>query len=196
MVYNIFGLGMAPVITCNKSKTRHVFTCLWFNISKKLSMTIPGLHSKGFFTYYKIYKIDGLRVIKYGGKKAWHISTTNFIIGISATKDHLYHYLFIIQEKTSIYNKAKSHPDLCKFIWVTDNNATLRPEKMLLSVPEHYTVRPWCKSKCTKQCNCKNNDVDCTEFCTFGWVIDAAINARTLYPQMWVQIKMHQTIQL
>ena len=79
-----------------------------------------------------------------------------------------------MQGKTSIYNKTKSHPDPCNFGWVIDNNATLRPEKMLLSVPEHYVVRSRCNSKCTKQCNCKNNDVDCTKFCKFDWVIDAA----------------------
>ena len=101
-----------------------------------------------------------------------------------------------MQGKTSIYNKTKIHPDPCDFGWVIDNNSTLRPEKMLLSVPEHYAVRSRCNSKCTKQSNCKNNDVDCTKFCKFDWLIDAAINVRTLYHQMWVQIRMDQTIQV
>ena len=164
-------------------------------------MTIRGVHSKGVEDLdltrqrptTRCRRFDGLRLKNYSDKKASLI----FLQPISKSiKGYLYHCSFIIQEKTSIYNKTKSHPDLCNFGWVTDNIATLSLEKMLLSVPEHYTVRSWCKSKCTKQCKSKNNDVDCTNFCKFVWVIETAISARTLYCQMWVQIKMHQNVQV
>ena len=41
----------------------------------------------------------------------------------------------------------------------------LIPDKMLLSMPEHYPVIYGCKSKCTKSYKCKNNVVDCIRFC-------------------------------
>ena len=47
--------------------------------------------------------------------------------------------------------------------WYSD--AMLRPDKMLLSMPEEYTVRCGCKSKCPKWCKCKNTKIDCIEFC-------------------------------
>ena len=164
-------------------------------------MTIRGVHSKGVEDLdltrqrptTRCRRFDGLRLKNYSDKKASLI----FLQPISKSmKGYLCHCSFIIQEKTIIYNKTKSHPDLCNFGWVTDNNVTLSLEKMLLSVPEHYTVRSWCKSKCTKQCKSKNNDVDCTIFLKFVWVIETAISARTLYCQMWVQIKMHQNVQV
>ena len=164
-------------------------------------MTIRGVHSKGAEDLNltrqrpttRCRRSDGLRLKNYSGKKASLI----FLQPISKSiKGYLYHCSFIIQEKTCIYKKTKSHPDLCNFGWVSDNNATLSQEKMLLSVPEHYTVRSWCKSKCTKQCKSRNNDVDCTDFCKFGWVVETAIITGTLYSQMWVQIKMHQNVQV
>ena len=93
--------------------------------------------------------LDELRLENYTGKKA---SLINLPPTFSFIKGHLYHCFFIIQQQTSIYNKTGNHADPCEFGWVLDSDAMFRPDKMLLSVPEHYTVRCGCKSECTKRC--------------------------------------------
>ena len=80
---------------------------------------------------------DGLKFKKYTGKKASLIFLPPISSLIFLPLMAIYTSFFIIQGKTSIYKKTKSHPDPCDFGWVIDNNAALRPEKMLLSVPEH-----------------------------------------------------------
>ena len=105
---------------------------------------------------------DELRFENYTGKKA---SLINLPPTSNSIKGHLCLCFFIIQQKTSVFNKTENHADPCEFGWVVDSDAMFRSDKMLLSMPEHYTVRCGCKSKCTKRCKCKNIEIDCTEFC-------------------------------
>ena len=87
---------------------------------------------------------DELRFENYTVKKA---SLRNLSPTSSSIKGYLYRCFFIIQKQTSICNKTESHADPCEFGWVIDSATTHRPEKMLLSVPEYYTVSCGCKSK-------------------------------------------------
>ena len=105
---------------------------------------------------------DKLRFEDYTGKKASLINLTPTSISI---KGHLYRCFFIILQQTSIFDKTENHADPYEFGWVVDTDAMFRRGKVLLSMPEHYTVRCGCKSKCTKRCKCKNIEIDCTEFC-------------------------------
>ena len=104
---------------------------------------------------------DELRFENYASKKA---SLINLPPTSNSIKGHLYRCFFIIQQQTSIFNRIEYHADPCKFGWVVDSDAVFRPDKMLLSMPEHYTIRCGCKSKCSKRCKCKNTKIDCTEF--------------------------------
>ena len=82
----------------------------------------------------KCTTFDELRFEIYTGKKA---SLINLLPTSNSIKGHLYRCFFIIQEQTSIYNKIKNHADPCKFGWIIDSDAMLRPEKTLLSITEH-----------------------------------------------------------
>ena len=105
---------------------------------------------------------DKLRFENDTRKKA---SLINLPLAFNSVKGHLYRCFFNIQEQNSVFNKTGSHANPCKFCWGIDGDVAFRQDKMLLSMLKHYTLRCGCKSKCTKQCNCKKNEVDCTEFC-------------------------------
>ena len=77
------------------------------------------------------------------------------LVASNYIKDYLYRCFFNIQEQNGIFNNTGSYANTCKFDWGIDGNVTLRQDKMLLSMPKHYTLRCGDDSKCTKRCRCK-----------------------------------------
>ena len=57
---------------------------------------------------------------------------------------------------------------------------------MLLSMPEHYTIRCGCKSKCTKRFKCKNNKLDWTNICRCKGLCETWKNIlETTFSEKW-----------
>ena len=94
------------------------------------------------------------------------------LVASNSIKGYLYRCFFNIQEQNGIFNNTGSYANTCKFDWGIDGNVTFRHDKMLLSMPKHYTLRCGGNSKCTKRCRCKKNEEDCTEFCKCKWLCD------------------------
>ena len=81
----------------------------------------------------------------------------------SAILGHLKRCHYVVRYNMLLLNSYSERPQ--DHGW-TEIDGFLIPDKHLMPMPLHYTVRCGCKSRCTGRCRCSKMDTICTEFCS------------------------------